>query len=291
VSVVIATRNRKTELRSTLGRLLDLPERPPIVVVDNGSTDGSPRMVAREFGGPVRLVRCSRNYGAAGRNIGVRVASTPYVAFSDDDSWWEAGALSRAADILDRHGRLGLLAARTLVGRNLRCDPVTRLMAASPLPPAAGLPGVPVLGFLACAAVVRRTAFLDVGGFDHLLFLGGEEELLAYDLAARGWALAHVPDLVARHAPSLVRDSGKRQAMQRRNAILVRWLRRPLSHAAAGTVEMARAALSGDQTARRALPGLLARLPSALVRRRRLPHAVERSITLLARADQAHASG
>jgi hypothetical protein len=37
------------------------------------------------------------------------------------------------------------------------------------------LPGPSVLGFLACSAIVRRSAFLDVGGFDDILFFVGEE--------------------------------------------------------------------------------------------------------------------
>jgi hypothetical protein len=42
VTVVIATRDRRDELLTTLGHLRALPERPPVIVVDNGSTDGSP---------------------------------------------------------------------------------------------------------------------------------------------------------------------------------------------------------------------------------------------------------
>lgn len=41
VTVVTATRNRGEELLRTLGRLTGLPERPPVIVVDNGSEDGS----------------------------------------------------------------------------------------------------------------------------------------------------------------------------------------------------------------------------------------------------------
>lgn len=52
-------------------------------------------------------------------------------------------------------------------------------MAVSPLPAEAGLPGRPVLGFLACGAVVRKTAYLEVGGFSDFLFFIGEEGLLA----------------------------------------------------------------------------------------------------------------
>ena len=84
VTVVIATRNRRPELLRTLGRLRDLPERPPVIVVDNASADDSPAAVRDRFPA-VTLRVLPRNAGAAARNVGVALAATPYVAFSDDD--------------------------------------------------------------------------------------------------------------------------------------------------------------------------------------------------------------
>jgi hypothetical protein len=49
----------------------------------------------------------------------------------------------------------------------------------SPLPRQPDLPGPPVLGFVACGAVVRRSAYLAVGGFSPVVFFLGEETLLA----------------------------------------------------------------------------------------------------------------
>ena len=186
VAVVIATRNRGPELLGTLTRLRALHEQPPIVVVDNGSTDGTAELV-RAHHPDVQVVGLRRNRGAAARTVGARLVDSPYVAFSDDDSWWAPGALGRAVEVLDRHPRLAVLAARVLVGPDRRLDPVCDEMAHSPLPSAPDLPGPAVLGFIACGAVVRRAAFLEVGGFDVRLGVGGEEELLAVDLAARGW--------------------------------------------------------------------------------------------------------
>jgi GT2 family glycosyltransferase len=242
VTVVIATRNRGPELLETLARLRALAERPPVVVVDNGSTDGTPALV-RAHHPEVRLVTLARNRGGAARTVGARLVDSPYVAFSDDDSWWAPGALTRAAELLDRHPRLAVLAARVLVGPERRLDPVCAEMAASPLPRADDLPGPSVLGFIACGAVVRRGVFLEAGGFHGRLGIGGEEELLALDLAARGWGLAYVDEVVAHHHPSPSRDPAGRRRTQVRNALWSAWLRRPLGGAARETVLMAARAL------------------------------------------------
>ena len=69
VAVVIATRNRGPELLGTLARLLALDEQPPIVVVDNGSTDGTAELVRTQHPG-VQVVGLRRNCGGAARTWG-----------------------------------------------------------------------------------------------------------------------------------------------------------------------------------------------------------------------------
>ncbi|MYR59303.1 glycosyltransferase, partial [Streptomyces sp. SID625] len=84
-TVVVITHNRRDELLRTLDRLAELPERPAVIVTDNGSTDGTSAAVARHHP-RVLLLRPGRNLGAVGRNLAVRRVRTPYVAFCDDDS-------------------------------------------------------------------------------------------------------------------------------------------------------------------------------------------------------------
>jgi GT2 family glycosyltransferase len=286
VTVVVATRNRRPGLCRTLEYLAALPERPPIVVVDNGSTDGTADAVREKFP-QVELVLLRRNLGAHARNYGVHRARTPYVALSDDDSWWEPGALTRAVSVLEDHPRLGLVAGTTLVGEENDPDPLNAVLAASPLTRGA-LPGPRVLGFLGCAAVARRDAFLAAGGYSRLLCIGGEEELLAYDLAALGWAISYRPDVVVHHWPSAARDPRRRRAQELRNRVLIGWLRRPLAHALAETGGLAAAARRDrDPVTARALAETLLNLPRALSRRRLLPASVEADIQLL---EHAHAA-
>jgi GT2 family glycosyltransferase len=278
VTVVVATRNRRSGLCATLERLSALPEQPPVIVIDNGSTDGTPAAVRRAFP-QVDLVPLRRNRGASARNVGVRRARTRYVALSDDDSWWEPGALARAVQVLEAHPRAGLLTGATLVGPANTADPINALLAASPLS-RGGLPGPRVLGFLGCAAVTRRDAYLAAGGFSRLLFIGGEEELLAYDLTARHCPVVYAGDVIAHHWPSPVREARRRRRQELRNRVLVAWLRRPLPRAARATARLARAA-TRDQVARRALAETALRLPAALLLRRVLPAAIETDIRRL----------
>jgi GT2 family glycosyltransferase len=279
VPVVIATRNRSSELARTLRNLTSSRPAPPIVVVDNASDDDTAQ-VARSFKG-VRVIRSARNAAAAGRNLGVAAADTPYVAFSDDDSWWAPGALTKAAQIMDAHPQIGLLAARTLVGPQEKDDPVNALMADSPLGRDPGLPGPSVLGFLGCAAVVRTRAFLQAGGFSELLHFGAEERLLALDLASRAWKLCYVEDLVVHHHPSTSRPSTAwRRRAERRNNQLITWLRLPLRQCVTQTVELTVRAVGSGQ-ARAVLGDLLVRLPDALRRRQPVPDHVRRQMAAL----------
>ncbi|WP_240670637.1 glycosyltransferase family 2 protein [Actinoplanes solisilvae] len=217
VTVVIATRNRSDRLRETVPH-----HRALVILVDNASDEAPPT-----FDG-VDVVRLPENRGAAARNVGVRKALTPYVALADDDSYWEPGSLARAAALLDQHPAAALLTARVVVGAEGREDPVSTAMAASPLGTPPGAAGPSVLGFLACAIVVRRDAFLAVGGFQPRLFVYGEEALLAMDLAASGHELSYVEDLVVRHLPlPSGRDNEARVRTEVRNRVLTAMLRRP----------------------------------------------------------------
>ena len=135
-----------------------------MVVVDQGSGDDTPARVRRAYPS-VQVVALDGDRGAAGRNAGVEAVDARYIAFCDDDSWWAPGALRRAAAVLDANPDVAVIAARVLLNEDQRLDPACAAMAASPLPRMAEGTGNSVLGFVACGAIVRRTAFLGAGGF------------------------------------------------------------------------------------------------------------------------------
>ncbi|WP_435769510.1 glycosyltransferase family 2 protein [Nocardioides sp. SYSU DS0651] len=271
VTIVVMTRDRWPDLEKSLPR-----HRAPVILVDNGSRDGTPERVRERFP-HVTVVELGDNRGAVARNIGVQRARTPYVAFADDDSWWAPGSLRKAAELFETHPRLGVVAGRMLIGPEEREDGICAEMAESPLGRDEDLPGPSVLGFLACGAVVRREAFLEAGGFDDVVFFMGEEERLALDLAAAGWGQAYAEDVVAHHHPSPVRDSVDRRARAARNRLLTALLRRPWPVVTRTAYALATEGRGGQRGIARALPAV----PRALRARRPLPAAIESSRRLL----------
>ncbi|CAA9321326.1 MAG: transferase [uncultured Friedmanniella sp.] len=274
VTVVVASRNRRDDLLITLPR-----HEAPVVLVDNGSTDDTVDAV-RAAHPEVTVIPLERNLGAHARTVGTARAGTPFVAFADDDSWWAPGDLARAVKIMRDHPHLAVLNARILVGPEERLDPVCAEMAQSPLP-GDGLPGPALLGFVACAALVRTEAFQQVGGFDAVVRFPGEEERLALDLATAGWTMAYVDEVTIHHHPSPRRDApGRRQAGIWRSRLLTAVMRLPAADVAgvlAGAVRAGRPGLTGLG---RALPDL----PVALRSRRKVPARVQADLRLLASA-------
>jgi GT2 family glycosyltransferase len=282
MTVVMITRDRGEEARRAVCRLLELPERVHVVVVDNASAVGTLDLSAFDPG-RLEVVRLDVNLGAAGRNVGVERAGTPYVAFADDDSAWLPGSLDRARRLLDAHPGLGLIAGAVLVGDERRLDPACSVMARSPLRTDRAIPGRPVLGFVACGSVVRRDAFLAVGGFDASYGVGGEERPLAIAMAAAGWSLAYVPACRAQHWPSPVRDPERRRRIVARNDLWSTWRYRRWPSAVAGTTAALRAAWS-DPAARDGLRDAARRLLPVLRQRTPVARALERQLRALDRS-------
>lgn len=187
-----------------------LPERPAIFVVDNASADGS--AAAASFAG-VEVIRSERNLGAVGRNVAGGRVVTRYVAFCDDDTWWDPGALRQAADLLDSCPPLACVTAKILVEPGATEDPIVPELRDSPLHRPAWLPGPALVSMLAGASMFRSQAFRQVGGFSPRLRLGGEEELLGLDLASAGWWMCYADNVVVHHLASAVRDPLRRRIL------------------------------------------------------------------------------
>jgi glycosyltransferase involved in cell wall biosynthesis len=182
ISVVMPAHNEKPYIGEALDAVLG-QTRPPleVIVVDDGSTDGTTDVVAR-YGDSVRLIE-QENRGCPGAfDTGFRQARGDFVALSPADDVWEPRKLEWQQDTLaenpkidvvfgaaekfglasgeharpDRSGTLdGIWFAREMYRRNLIPDP---------------------------SAVVRRSLYLDLGGYEPLV--GEDYEFWMRALAA-----------------------------------------------------------------------------------------------------------
>jgi GT2 family glycosyltransferase len=279
VTVVVITHNRRDELTRTLDYLAALPERPAVIVVDNGSGDGTAAHVRWHYP-EVALIAARRNLGAVGRNVALRRVLTPYVAFCDDDTWWEPGSLARAADALDAHPDVASVTARIIVEPSGEDDPIVAELAGSPVPGRAGLPGPALLSIMAGASVLRVDAFRAAGGFSPRLWLGGEEELLCTDLLSAGYWLCYLPGAIVHHQASLARDARLRRRLGIRNTLWFTWLRRPARSAVQRTAELA-VTVPRDSASVAAFGAAALGLPWVLRERRPVGPELEAQIQLL----------
>ncbi|MBF6175320.1 glycosyltransferase family 2 protein [Nocardia blacklockiae] len=279
VSTVIITHNRRDELERTLRHMTRLDDSGPIIVADNGSADGTAALVREKFP-QVTLLPFTENLGAIARNRAVERVTTPYVAFCDDDTRWQPGAMTLGADLLDTYPELGSVTGRCLVAPGLAEDPLTPELRDSPVAAPDWMPGPALLGIMAGLSVFRVSAFRQVGGFCERMWLGGEEELLALDLAAAGWWMMWEEDMIIHHQPSVSRDATRRRQLGIRNTLWTLWLRRPVRSALRRTRTILSTAPK-DAATLGAIAEAAAALPWVLRKRKVVPAHIEAGLVLL----------
>jgi glycosyltransferase involved in cell wall biosynthesis len=104
VSVVIPTYNRRPLLRAAIDSVLaqTYADRE-IIVVDDGSKDGSAQELAASYGETVQVVTQANRGVAAARNVGVARAAGDYIAFLDSDDLWLPRKLEVQMNFMRRH--------------------------------------------------------------------------------------------------------------------------------------------------------------------------------------------
>jgi GT2 family glycosyltransferase len=223
-TVVIVTRNRVEELRRALESALRQSAPVEVLVVDDGSTDGTADAVAREFSA-ARVFRSDRSRGlVVQRNAAARLAAAPVLVSLDDDAYFaSAHTVEQTLAELD-HPRIAAVAipyvetSRPGVVRQRTPDPTRALVA-------------PV--FRGTAYAVRRDVFTALGGYRETIFHQGEERDFCIRLLQAGYVtrLGSADPIV--HDESPARDTERMDVFGRRNEILYAWHNDPLPFAPA----------------------------------------------------------
>ncbi|MDI3341148.1 MAG: mycofactocin biosynthesis glycosyltransferase MftF [Sphaerobacter sp.] len=204
VSVVIPVRNRPRAIAACLAAIerLDYPrDRLEVIVVDDGSTDATPEVVAAWAGRlPLRLIRLPAPAGqAAGRNRGAAAARGEVLAFTDSDCLPTPGWLRELVPELALPGvaAVGGAVLPAEETRWLQRYEAVRSPLFQGVRRASVRPRAPVAYLASCNLLVRRRAFRAVGGFAELPV--GEDVDLIWRLCARGARVQYRPDGAVRH--------------------------------------------------------------------------------------------
>jgi GT2 family glycosyltransferase len=181
-------------------------------VVDNGSSDGTPRTLRESPRDNLTLLALDENVGIDAYNRGVAQVETDYVLILDDDARPDAGAVSAAAALLDARPDLAAVAMHPRHPESGRSEwrfaPRGRSTDAWP--------------FMGCGNLVRRADWLRAGGYQAVFFLYRNDTDLALTLLAMGRGVHFNPSWVVWHdSPAAARKSPRWFRLATRNWVWV----------------------------------------------------------------------
>ena len=220
-SIVISTKNRKEELRSALRSSLSQSIECEVLVIDDGSTDGTSEMVRAEFP-TVRVERAENSSGLiVQRNRGARLAGGDIIFSIDDDAVFVSPhTVAQTLQEFDEE-RVGAVA---IPYREPKKSP--RLLQQAP----SGEDVFITDDFIGTAHALRREVFLNLGGYRESLVHQGEE----MDFCIRMLAVGRVVRLgradAIHHLESPRRDFRRMDIYGRRNDLLFAWHYVPLPY-------------------------------------------------------------
>jgi GT2 family glycosyltransferase len=205
ISLIVVAFNRKDELVDCIAAAAD-QTRPPdeIVVVDNGSTDGTHALFAP--GGVLDLpglrhVASAGNLGVAGgRNLGIRAATGDLLVFVDDDALLAPReALAAVERAFEERGDVGVLAFKVVNHhtRTIRREEFPH--ADKGLDPTAEFETSYYVG---AGHAIRASVFAACGLYPEDYFYGMEELDLSFRAIDRGFRIVYFPDAVVWHRKS-----------------------------------------------------------------------------------------
>ncbi len=238
MGVVVANWNRKELLRACLDSLARQRHGSfEVVVVDNGSTDGSAALVeemAKSYPVRLQLIANAANLGfCAANNQGIVATDAELVALLNNDAEAEPGWLEALERAIRQGDDVGMAASKVLVWEDpARIDKCGHLIYPDGQNRGRGSGQTDrgqfdrpeeVLWPDGCAAMYRRAMLEDVGGFDEDFFAYADDAELGLRARWAGWRCLYAPDAVVRHhrGATLGLGSARRLTLIERNRVLL----------------------------------------------------------------------
>lgn len=222
VSAIIVSFNTKDLVRDCINNLLETKEFSEIVLVDNGSQDGTAEMAEKEFGDKILLVKTQNNGLAAGYNLGFSKTNSKYVLFLGSDVYPKKKDVCEIYNYMNQNPKVGISTAK-LVTRDGNIDwdahrgfptPWAALTYFAGLPkvfPKSKLFNQYFLGHKSfsddheidlCIShfmMVRSEAHKKVGKWDEEFFLFGEDVDFCYRMKQEGYKIMYLPHIEVLH--------------------------------------------------------------------------------------------
>jgi GT2 family glycosyltransferase len=240
ISVVVVNWNRRDFLTACLQSLKRQQINQPfeVVVVDNGSSDGSAEMVSREWGDDplvrVVLLRNRENRGfCAANNQGFAASDAEFIALLNNDAEADPGWLRALASAFEGRPDVGMAASKILVHEDpRRIDKVGHLIYPDGQNRGRGTGELDrgqydrveeVLWPDGCAAMYRRSMLEEIGGFDEDFFAYADDAELGLRARIAGWKCLYMPQALVRHhrGATLGLRSSRRLELIERNRVLL----------------------------------------------------------------------
>jgi GT2 family glycosyltransferase len=233
ISVIVVNWNRKELLRACLRSLERQSEvASEVLVVDNGSADGSADMAEAEFG--ARVIRNRENRGfCAANNQGIAAAQGEFVALLNNDAEAAGGWLAALHRACSGAPDIGMAASKVLVWEDpSRIDKAGHLIFPDGQNRGRGTGErdhgqfdreEEVLWPDGCAAMYRKAMLDQIGGFDEDFFAYGDDAELGLRARIAGWRCIYTPQAVVRHhrGSTLGKGSTRRLELIERNRLLL----------------------------------------------------------------------
>jgi GT2 family glycosyltransferase len=238
MSIILVCWNNKAYLDPCLKSLYEggLKCSFDVVVVDNGSTDGSQQMLAEKYP-DILVIQNEGNVGLAkASNQGIRATSGRHVLLLNNDTIVNGASLDMLVEFLDAHADAGAAAGKLLnpdgsfqAGSADFSNLLEEFLIATHIGELLW-PGYPshgdsneikATGWLSSACLlVRRSALDQVGLLDEGYFIYGDEADLQYRLHKAGWKVYFLPSSTIIHYGGRSMDRWKRRKMVYRGKML-----------------------------------------------------------------------
>lgn len=199
VSVIIPTYNRRELVQRAIGTVLaQTREVQEIVVIDDGSTDGTGDALAQAFGDRILYVRQVNRGVSAARNQGLRIARGRFLALLDSDDEWLPEKTQRQVEWLQDRPEFGMVLC-DVIRTDSTGKPVDRFRRREQMPIDGDVLRWVLLNpaLAPASAMMRREVYESVGGFDESLPTG--EDLDFHLRVAARWPIG-VVDVALVHA-------------------------------------------------------------------------------------------